>query len=94
MKKVKTGHTPAHQALGLCSLGRFLPVTPLDPEGPGDGAAVRARPFLRKPGWGSTCAGPPCPVTGPHTGVAEHGSRAHISRPCGLGEKGPVEGEL
>ena len=94
MMKVKAGHMPAHQALGLCCLGRFLPVTPLDPEGPGDGAAAKARTFLRKPGWGSTCAGPPCQVTGPHVAVAKPGSRAHISRPRGLGEEGPVEGEL
>ena len=43
------GHMPTHQALGLCSLGKFLPVIPRELEGTDDGAVAKVRPSLRRP---------------------------------------------
>lgn len=86
MKKVKTGHMPACQALRLCSLGRFLPVTPLDPEGPGDGAASQDLP---QEAWLGQHV---CRTTMPSHRASHGGCRAwqqgsHLQAPRSWGER-------
>ena len=88
MIKAKMGHMPTHQALGLCSLGKFLPVTPRELEGTDDGAAAKVRPSLRRP---RVCQ---ATMLSHRASCGGRGYRAHISTPHGLGEKGPLQGEL
>lgn len=82
---------PAHWALGSAPWGKFLPVTPLEPEGTGD----CTKPALpREAGTGGMCARPLVPHHWASSGGCQAWQHAHVSTPHGLGEKGPMEGEL